>query len=165
MSSPRKVKPLAAGPPWREIPLMLGLAVLLAAGTWLIRTPRLPLHADLSLYELDLAAPVVSPVDAVAAYRGNTHIFVDTRPEPDGRRIPGAMVLRPDTFDEDFREVFDFLLPEDALILFGDGNLLLTSNVAQKLAARGFTDLSLLQGDLDAWEAAGGELGDDGGAP
>jgi len=165
MSSPRKVKPLPADRLRREIPLLLGLAVLLAAGTWLIRTPRLPLRADLALYELDLPAPVISPADAVAAYRDNTHIFVDTRPEPDGRRIPGAMVLRPETFDEDFREIFDFLLPEDALILFGDGNLLLTGNVAQKLAARGFTDLSLLQGDLDAWAAAGGVLGDDGGAP
>ena len=46
-----------------------------------------------------------------------------------------------------------------ALILFGDGNLLMTSNVAQKLEARGFTDLSLLQGDLDAARAASESAG------
>ncbi|MCB1149988.1 rhodanese-like domain-containing protein, partial [bacterium] len=97
--------------------------------------------------------------------RDNTHIFVDTRAVDDGRRIPGAMVLRPDSFDEDFREIYDFLVPEDALILYGDGNLMLTSNVAQQLEARGFTELSLLRGDLDAWAAAGGDLSTEGGAP
>ena len=165
MVNSRKVKPLIAGPLWREAPLLLGLAVVLAAGSWFARTPRLPLIADMSLYEMDLAAPVLEPAEALAAFRDNTHIFVDTRAVDDGRRIPGAMVLRPDSFDEDFREIYDFLVPEDALILYGDGNLMLTSNVAQQLEARGFTELSLLRGDLDAWAAAGGDLSTEGGAP
>lgn len=165
MSAPRKVKPLPAGPLWREALLLLGLTLVLAGGAWLARTPRLPLQADLSLYEMDLGAPVLTPDEAVAAYRANTHLFVDTREADDGRRIPGSFVLRPSSFDEDFREVFDFLSPGDALVLYGDGNLMTAGNVADKLTSRGFTDLSLLRGDLGAWARAGGELSGNGGAP
>jgi len=161
----RKIRPLDSGPLWREAPLLLGLTLVLAAGAWLARSPRLPLVADTSVYEMDLAAPVMTPAEAVTAFRANTHIFIDTRAADDGRRIPGAMTLRPEHFDEDFRAIFDFLLPEDPLVLYGDGNLLLVGNVAQKLEARGFKDLSLLRGDLDAWAAAGGELSGEGGAP
>lgn len=142
----------------REAGLLLLATLVLAALSWGLRPPRLPLRADTSLYELDLGFPVVTPVEALALYASNSHLFVDTRARSfDGRRIPGALDIRQATFEEDLREVFDFLTPEDPLLLFGDGNLLLTSAVAERLREKGYTDLTLMRDGLEQWAAAGGE--------
>jgi 3-mercaptopyruvate sulfurtransferase SseA len=101
----------------------------------------------------------MQPADAIAAYEQNTHLFVDTRNIAiDPRRIPGSFSLRPDTFEDDLREIYDFLVPEDPLVLYGDGNLILVSNVVKKMQERGFENVSILSGGLIAWDQAGGEL-------
>jgi rhodanese-related sulfurtransferase len=159
MTTARKIKLYPKSPLWRDLALLLGATVVLTAGTWLVRSPRMPLHADFSLYELELDAPVMQPADAIAAYEQNTHLFVDTRNIAiDPRRIPGSFSLRPDTFEDDLREIYDFLVPEDPLVLYGDGNLILVSNVVKKMQERGFENVSILSGGLIAWDQAGGEL-------
>lgn len=160
MSAPtRPIREFPPSPAWREALLLLGITVVLTTASWVVRTPRLPLKADLSLYELDLNAELLTAAQAVPLYEAGQHVFVDTRDDALAREaIPGAFVLRQDTFDADLREVFDFLAPEDPLILYGDGNLLLVEPVVERLRERGFTDLSVLRGDLTAWRDAGGDL-------
>jgi rhodanese-related sulfurtransferase len=142
----------------RETALLLGLALALAVLSWAVRTPRLPLRADLAAYELDLGFPVVDVAEAVALYRENACVPVDTRSGEPARSIPGSFVLRQETFDDDLREVFDFLSPADPLLVYGDGNLLVASAVAVRLKERGFTDIRLLKGSLETWERAGGDI-------
>lgn len=152
-----KLKPFPPASTWREALLLVGVAFVLALMSWAVRTPRLPLRADTSLYELDLGAPIVSPEIAVAFYEAGTHVFVDIRPDAEiSATIPGAFFIREATFDDDLREVFDFLMPEDPLILYGDGNLRLMGPVVARLGERGYTAVQILQGDVDSWHAAGG---------
>ena len=141
----------------REAATLLVVSLALAALSWALHPPRLPLRADPTRYELDLGFPVTSAVKAVAMYEDNSHIFVDTRPAgPQARRIPGAFPISQKRFEEDLREVYDFLLQEDPLLLFGGSNLLMTSAVASRLQERGFGDITLMSGDLDLWIGAGG---------
>lgn len=154
----RKVRTYPSASWAREALVLLGVTLLLAAGTWLVRTPRLPLIADAEIYDLELSAPLVSPADAVAAYEANTHVFIDAREDVGLRRIPGALPLRPALFEDDYREIFDFVAPEDPIILVGDGNLMILGNLADRLIERGYQDLGLLRGGHDAWHAAGGPL-------
>ena len=159
MSTARKIRLYPESSLWRDLAILFGATILLTAGTWMIRTPRMPLRADFSLYELELEAPVMQPVDAIAAYDQNTHMFVDTRSIlKDPRRIPGSFTLRPGTFEDDLRDIYDFLVPEDPLVLYGDGNLILVSNVVKKMQDRGFENISILSGGLIAWQEAGGQL-------
>ncbi len=159
MSTARKIKVYPRSSLWRDLVILLGATAVLAAGTWLVRFPRMPLQADFSHYELELDAPVMQPAEAIAAYEQNTHLFVDTRNATiDPRRIPGSFSLRPDSFEDDLRAIYDFIVPEDLLVLYGDGNLILVSNVVKKMQERGFENVSILSGGLVAWDQAGGEL-------
>jgi rhodanese-related sulfurtransferase len=149
----------------REAGLLLLVAVTLAVASWALRPPRLPLRADLELYELDLGFPVIDAVEAMASYEANTRIFIDTRPAGEsGGRIPGAIPISQARFEEELGEAFDFLLCEDPLLLYGNGNLLLIAAVASRLQERGFEDITLMSGGLESWRAAGGALVDDPGA-
>ncbi len=153
-----RIQPFPRARPLREAALLLALSLAAAGLSWAVRTPRLPLRADLSAYELDLGFPVVPAAEAVALFLENACVPVDTRPGDQARRIPGSFSLRQETFDDDLRDVFDFLSPADPLLVYGDGNLLVAAAVAGRLRERGFTDLRLLQGSLEAWEQAGGEV-------
>jgi rhodanese-related sulfurtransferase len=145
---------------WRQAVLLLLASVVLAAGVWAARPDRLPLAADPAVYELELAAPLMDTGEARERFDEGLYLFIDTR--PDAREpmvtVPGAFVIRSASFDDDLLAVFDFLLPEDQLILFGDGDLAGTNNVAVKLQGRGYANLSLLQGGLRAWREAGGPV-------
>ncbi|MBC8426081.1 rhodanese-like domain-containing protein [bacterium] len=156
-----KINLYPAGSLLREAGVLLLVTLVLATLAWALRPPRLPLRADVALYELDLGFAVVDPTAAMADYENNTRIFIDTRaPDPLAPRIPGAFPVSQARFEEDLREAFDFLLPEDPLLLFGDGNLLLLSAVASRLQEKGFTDITLMSGGFEAWCAAGGALSD-----
>lgn len=146
--------------PWRQAALLLALSVVATAVTWLLRSDRLPLRADPAFYELELAAPLVEAAEALRLFQAGDHLFIDTRPVVPGTEptIPAAMPIRQESFDDDLLEVFDFLRPEDPLILFGDGNLNEVSNVAARLHDRGYQDLAILRGGLGAWRQAGGEI-------
>lgn len=158
------IQPFARGRPLREASLLLALSLVAAGLSWAVRTPRLPLRADLAAYELDLGFPLVSAAEAVALFLDNACVPVDVRAGAPARRIPGSFALGQETFDDDLREVFDFLSPADPLLVYGDGNLLVTAAVAGRLRERGFTDIHLLQGSLDGWEQAGGEIQADAGS-
>jgi len=175
-------------PAWRESVALLALAAALAAAAWLARSPRLPLRADEVVYAQELGYPLIDPAEAVALYRDNLALIVDTRAGDEGagagdpgrpgdsaaaggaaaaagaplrpgrERVPGALVIREATFDDDLLALHDFLTPEDRLVLHGDGNLQVLAAVAARLARRGYTNLVLMRGDLDAWRAAGGPL-------
>lgn len=142
----------------REAGILL-LVSLLAAGIWWARSAdRLPLQAEPAVYELELAAPLVEVAEARILYDEGVHLFVDTRALNSGETIPGSLLIREATFDDDLLANFDFMLPEDALILFGDGDLSRTSNIAGRLQQRGFENLLILSGGLAAWKKAGGEI-------
>lgn len=145
--------------PARQALLLLGIAAAAAAASWALRDPRLPLRADSAFYELELAAPLVEAAEALRLYEAGDHLFIDTRPVAPGTTatIPASMLVRAASFDDDLLAVFDFLRPEDPLVLFGDGDLNGVSNVAARLRDRGFQDLTILRGGLDAWRRAGGE--------
>ena len=139
--------------------MILAVTLLVALISWLLRTPRLPLSADLSVYELEIDHPLLTIEEALRLYEEGSHLFIDTR-EPDLEsmtRLPGAMQVRPMRFDDDLRVIIDFVFPEDPLILYGDG-LQSTAAVAGRFTERGYEDVSLLGGGLKDWERAGGPV-------
>lgn len=156
-SAPR-TQPFPRARPVREGALLLAVALAAAGASWAVRSPRLPLRADLAAYELDLGFAVVPAAEAVALFLDNACIPVDVRDDGQAGRIPGSVLLRQATFDDDLRDVFDFLSPADPLLVYGDGNLLVAAAVAGRLQERGFTDIRLLGGSLAAWEKAGGQI-------
>ncbi len=144
--------------PLREAAVLLVLVMAVTAVSWSLRHDRLPLLADPDFYQLELNAPLIDPGPALVLYDEGIHLFIDTRPLPEGTvpTIPGAMVIRQDSFDDDLLALFDFLHPEDPLILFGDGNLLAVSNLAALLQERGYNDIQILRGGIKAWIRAQG---------
>ncbi len=146
-----------------EAGLLLLTAVLIAGAAWAVRTPRLPLAADATAYSMNIEFPLVGPAAAMAIHSADTHYFVDTRPVADGGHVPGSFPVRQDEFDDDVMALRDFLLPEDPLVLYGDGDLLALAAVAARLKDRGFTDLTLMEGSFSAWRSAGGSVSGDAG--
>ncbi len=142
-----------------EAGLVLAIALAAALVSWLWRTPRLPLAAEPAVYEFELKQPLIAAATALAHYEAGSHLFVDTRAglAAGAARIPGALSLRPEQFADDLAAVIDFMAPEDPIVLYGD-RLQATAAVAGRLAERGYRELSLLDGGLPAWTAAGGPL-------
>ncbi len=143
----------------REAVLLGLLTLAVTALSWIVRTPRFPLVAEISDYEMDLDYPVLTPETCVAMYAAGTHLLIDVRglDNPESY-IPGAFFIGLDSFDEDLREVLDFIYPEDALLLYGDGRLTATAAVAARFEERGYRVEGLMRGSLEAWHRAGGEL-------
>ena len=151
-----------------EAAVVVALSLAAAAAAWIGASPRLPLVADREVYEFELKQPLLGAADALALYAAGSHLFVDTRPVEleDVDHVPGAIALRPDHFDDDLRAVVDFLTPDEPILLYGGGaDLQATAAVAGQLAARGYADLTLLDGGFPAWRAAGGEVEAGEGAP
>jgi len=148
------------GAPLREAAFLLLLAILATAATWAVRSDKISLIADARVYELELPAPLVDTATALELFEEGAHLFIDTRDIEPGRvkTIPGALPIRGTTFDDDLLDLFDFLMPEDPLVLFGNGDLLATANIATRLLGRGYSELLILDGGLQAWEKAGGEI-------
>jgi hypothetical protein len=144
---------------WREAALVCGLALAIAATTWLIRPTKVPLRAATAVYDLELAAALISPADARTLYDAGSHLFIDTRPVgTTTETIPGALAVREASFDDDLYAHMEFLYPEDPVVLFGDGNLLIASAVAARLLERDFADVTIMGGDLESWRRMGGPL-------
>ncbi|RKZ18241.1 hypothetical protein DRQ50_04175 [bacterium] len=161
LSTPRHAPDRARGWPHilREAAVLVAIALVVTAVSWGLRGDRLPLRADATVYELELAAPLVPAVEALALYDEGEILFADTRSAPDGGMvIPGTFPLRQDTLDDDLLAMFDFLDAKTPLLLYGDGSLLETSGVAARLVERGYTDVRILDGGLSAWQEAGGDV-------
>jgi len=144
----------------REAAFLLAATCLLAIASWSLRPDRLPLQASTEQYELDLPAPLLDLDQALRLYEAGSHLFVDIRSidpttEP---RIPGAFAIRQDSFDDDLLAVSDFLYPEDPLILYGDNNLQEVAAVASRFLERGYEQVFILGGGIDAWRLAGGPV-------
>lgn len=145
----------------RQAGLLLGLAVLLAAGAWALQGgDRLPLAASAAAYRQDLAAPVITIEQALELYRAGEHVFIDTRAgEFDATpHVPGSFPLRLETLGDDLRQAGSFIYPGDPLVLYGSGNLLHVSAVAARLKESGYGNLSIMAGGVPAWSRAGGPL-------
>ncbi len=143
----------------RQAGLLLAVTALVTILSWALRPDRLPLMADLTVYDLELAAPLVQPAEALLLYDEGDVLFADTRAATAGTNtIPGAFPLRQDTLDDDLLEVFDFVDLDTPLLLYGDGSLSVTSNVAARLLERGYTDVRILAGGVSAWEQADGDV-------
>ena len=56
----------------REAGLLLLITLVLATLAWALRPPRLPLRADIALYELDLGFPVVDAADETLVADGTS---------------------------------------------------------------------------------------------
>ncbi len=140
----------------REAGAILVLTLLCALAAWLLRTPRLPIIADHETYEFEIAQPLVDAATALAYFEAGSHLFVDTRDRArfDLARVPGAMNVRPENFDDDLGALMDFIYPEDPILLYGD-RLQGTAAVAGRFAERGYAELILLVGGFDAWREAG----------
>jgi rhodanese-related sulfurtransferase len=152
---------------WREAAILLAVALLVAVASWALRDPRLPLRADPLRYEEELTVPLVKIAEAFELYEEGLHIFVDTRPlELEAvPHIPGALSIRSATFADDLRKVADFIYPEDPLILYGEGDVSAVAAVANRFEERGYENIQILAGGIEAWRRAGkpisgGEEGD-----
>jgi rhodanese-related sulfurtransferase len=143
----------------REAGVILLLTLICTLAAWLMRSPRLPLIAEREAYEFEIAQPLVDAATALAYYEAGSHLFVDTRQlaKFDQARVPGAMSVRPESFEDDLSGLIDFIYPEDPILLYGD-RLQGTAAVAGRFAERGYEDLTLLAGDFAAWREAGGPV-------
>ncbi len=144
----------------REAGLLLIVAIIATGVSWFLRSDGLPLKADPVAYELELAAPLIGIDEALTLFEEGEYFFVDTRLVEDGayQTIPGAFFIREATFDDDLLENFDFMTVADHFILFGDGDLSPVSNIAGRMKDRGFENLFILKGGLEAWSSAGGDI-------
>ncbi|MDP6418838.1 MAG: rhodanese-like domain-containing protein [Candidatus Krumholzibacteria bacterium] len=143
----------------RQVLILLAVTLLLAALSWVFRTPRLPLVPEPGLYAMDIRFPVLDVKTCLHAFESGETIFVDTRSEALVMvSIPGAFFVHRDSFDEDFRELRDFLFPEDALIFYGSTTLQESEAVAARFAERGYRVEGILLGGFPAWQEAGGEV-------
>lgn len=141
---------------WRLVVLSVAVGLVL----WALRPDRLPILAEADLYALDLPVPLISLMEARELYEEGHHVFVDTRPgDPDARAaIPGSFAIRETSFADDLAAVMDFIYPEDPLILYGAATPLPVAAVAARFLERGYTDVRILQGGLQAWRRDGGPL-------
>lgn len=146
--------------PLREAGALLAGAVVLAAVVWALRPGRLPLAVDPRVYEQDLPAPVVTVKRALELYDEGSALFIDTREDVSGPTpcVPGAFFVRESTFDDDLYAARDWIYPEDTLVLYGSGDLIRVGSVAARLLERGYPNVSIMGGGLEAWRRAGGEV-------
>jgi len=150
--------------PWaratREATVLLLVAIAATTVLWVVRSDVPPLRADRAVYELELPAPVVTVATARDLYAEGRHLFVDTRPDAAERQngIPGAFLIGGDDFADDLAANMDFIYPEDPLILYDDGTMQTAAATAARFLERGYEDLQILQGGLEAWRRAGGPV-------
>ena len=142
----------------RELGILLLISLAVSILAWAINPDRLPLKADIASYELGVNFDLVNAVDAVQMLNDNAVVLVDIRSGEPEIRLPGAFPVRQESFDDDFRDLFDFILPEDKLLLVGNGDLMSLSAIAERISERGYKNLVLMRGDISAWERAGGEV-------
>ena len=146
--------------PLKEIGVLLIFALAGTAASWALRTDPLPLNADSAFYQLELDAPLIEPAAAITLYDEGEYLFIETRAaqKESVATIPGAIPVRSASFDDDLLDVFDFMQPGDPLILFGDGNMVPTSNIASRLKGRGYDNIKILRGGINAWIKAHGPI-------
>ncbi|MCP4144781.1 MAG: hypothetical protein GY752_05790 [bacterium] len=142
----------------RELGILLLISLGVSILAWAINPDRLPLKADFASYELGVNFDLVNAADAVQLLNDNAVVLVDIRSGEPEIRLPGAFPVRQESFDNDFRDLFDFILPEDKLLLVGNGDLMSISSIAERISERGYKNLVLMRGDISAWEHAGGEV-------
>jgi rhodanese-related sulfurtransferase len=142
----------------RELGILLLISLAVSILAWAINPGRLPLKADIASYELGINFDLVNAVDAVQMLNDNAVVLVDIRSGEPEIRLPGAFPVRQESFDDDFRDLFDFILPEDKLLLVGNGDLMSLSAIAERISERGYKNLVLMRGGISAWERAGGEV-------
>jgi rhodanese-related sulfurtransferase len=144
---------------WREALILTGLILVAAVGSWLVRPDRLPLMADAAVYELDLPAPLISFDEARQAYDDGSHVFIDTRTDATlASAVPGAFIVRAETFGPDLEAAMDFIYPEDPLILYGEDSPLPVGDVAARFLRRGYEQVWILEGGLAYWRSRGGPI-------
>jgi len=144
----------------KQAGLLLLLSLAATAILWTVRTDKLPLIADATYYQLELTAPLVEIPEALVLYEEGEHLFVDVRSNDlaDGNIIPGAFIIREASMDDDLAANIEFLFPEDKIILYGSGDLMAAANIAARLQERGFIDLVIMKGGLEAWTNADGPV-------
>jgi rhodanese-related sulfurtransferase len=145
---------------WRESGILLLAALLAATAAWALRTPRWPLRAQPVFYQQEWSAPLITADAALQLFHQGRHHFVDTRELelPQAAHIPGAFSIRPTSFADDLLAASDFIFPEDAIVLYGTGDLAPVSSVAARFQERGYADVVIMVGGLTAWRTAGGPV-------
>lgn len=142
----------------KELGILLLISLAVSMLAWAVNPDRLPLKADISSYELEINFDLVNAVDAVQMLNDNAAVLVDVRSGELELQLPGSFPVRQESFDDDFRDLFDFILPEDKLLLVGNGDLMILSAIAERISERGYKNLVLMRDDISAWQHAGGEV-------
>ncbi|MEA2689963.1 MAG: hypothetical protein QOD51_2570 [Candidatus Eremiobacteraeota bacterium] len=96
-------------------------------------------------------------VDQLRALTGTAATILNVGKHQGHAEIRGAVRYRPhDLLTPEHLAIP--IAPDQPVILYDEkGNGDLTSQIAEKLAQNGFTDVRILQGGYAAWEEAGGE--------
>ena len=139
-----------------EAALVVLIAILMALGSYALRSKQLPLlpsdskKAD-SFSEQALYKPM-SMARAVELFNHHGALFVDARiPEAYAEgHIPGALNLYPGDFEQWSQTLIDKFPPEKIMITYCDGTQCpLARELAEKLTWLGFEHVYCL---LDGWE-------------
>ncbi|MEA2718409.1 MAG: hypothetical protein QOJ39_273 [Candidatus Eremiobacteraeota bacterium] len=96
-------------------------------------------------------------VDQLRALTGTAATILNVGKHQGHAEIRGAVCYRPhDLLTPEHLAIP--IAPDQPVILYDEkGNGDLTSQIAEKLAQNGFTDVRILEGGYAAWEEAGGE--------
>jgi 3-mercaptopyruvate sulfurtransferase SseA len=142
-----------------EAVILSAIILIAGVGSWLVRPDRLTLTPNPTAYQVDLPAPLISLDDALDSYESGQHVFIDTRPDATlETAIPGAFIVRTESFGDDLARAMDFVYPEDPLILYGEDDLLPVGDVASRFLARGYANIWIMDGGLASWRHAGGPI-------
>jgi rhodanese-related sulfurtransferase len=102
---------------------------------------------------------VISLAEAVQWFDRKGALFLDAQPSLffSMRRIPGALNLSREDFDDDYRrlerEIREWVGP--ILVYCSDEQCEDSARVAGRLAALGFPEIIVYRGGIEEWEAAG----------
>ncbi|MCX7825365.1 MAG: rhodanese-like domain-containing protein [Verrucomicrobiae bacterium] len=114
----------------------------------------IPVTRALTLRELD--ARYLTAEEAHARHEAGQSIFLDARPEKLFERghIPGALVYPADEFEQRFLTTAAWLPKETELVVYCDGKGCgLSRQLADKLAAAGYTRVVIFYEGWKAWDA------------
>ena len=146
----------------------LGLAVnhlsprrlpLLAAGAALPRSDALMLpRSPVVSVPLPKGLEAITIAEARTAYDKHLALFLDARPadQYDEARIPGAVSLPADTFDDHFPDAADKIEASPFLVIYCEGGDCSDAiHVGERLFEYGFLGIRIMVDGFDPWATAG----------
>jgi rhodanese-related sulfurtransferase len=133
------------------------VSILVALGANAARKDGIPLTADPRALRVGMDVPLIDVAKAQAAFEAGA-VFVDARPRAAflTGHVEGALSIPPENPDAAYRECFDFLPQDDALVVYASAKETgLAGTRATWLLGLGHKGTRVMVDGWEAWSAAG----------